>query len=123
MVKRLADVTITMMLLLALSPLMIIAAAGIWLSGPGSIIYRAKRVGRNGRRFTMYKFRTMEVSAESKWSPITAKDDRRVFAFGAWLRRLKIDELPQLFNILKGDMSVVGPRPEDPQIVDRLFAQ
>lgn len=122
MAKRLIDIVLALTMLLLSSPLMLLAAVGIWLSSPGPVIYRARRVGRNGKRFTMYKFRTMEVAQSSGSSRISAQDDRRVFAFGAWLRRLKIDELPQSFNILKGDMSVVGPRPEDPFMVEQHYA-
>lgn len=122
MAKRLADIVLALIMLLLSSPMMLVAAVGIWVSSPGPVVYRARRVGRNGKRFTMYKFRTMEVSSGAGSSRITAQDDRRVFPFGAWLRRLKIDELPQLFNILRGDMSVVGPRPEDPAVVDQHYA-
>jgi lipopolysaccharide/colanic/teichoic acid biosynthesis glycosyltransferase len=86
------------------------------------IIYRARRVGKGGGTFAMYKFRTMYVGAERK-GPITAPGDSRCFAFGSLLRRLKIDELPQLVNVLKGEMSIVGPRPEDPKIVAERYSE
>lgn len=122
MVKRLIDVVVASAALLVLSPLFLLAAVGIRLSSPGPVLFRAKRVGRNGTVFEMYKFRTMTAGRAPLASTITAKHDPRVFPFGVWLRRCKIDELPQLFNILKADMAVVGPRPEDPTIVDTYYA-
>lgn len=121
MVRRLTDIILSLMALILSSPLFVIAAVGIWLIGPGPVLYRAKRVGLNGKIFTIYKLRTMLDNQSSSSSPITAKDDPRVYAFGAWLRRLKIDELPQLFNVLRGEMSIVGPRPEDPRIVNKYY--
>src|SRR5260370_33124650 len=110
------DLILSSVALICLSPLFLLVAAGIRLSSPGPILYRAKRVGIGGRIFTMYKFRTMHVNRGSAGSCITAQNDSRVFAFGSWLRYLKIDELPQLVNILRGEMSIVGPPPEDPKI-------
>jgi lipopolysaccharide/colanic/teichoic acid biosynthesis glycosyltransferase len=122
MVARSVGVLVALTALLALSPVFALAAAGIWLSSPGPVFFRANRVGLNGKIFCMYKFRTMHVTQQSGGSSITAKGDPRIFAFGSWLRRLKIDELPQLFNIVNGDMAIVGPRPEDPHIVRRAYA-
>jgi lipopolysaccharide/colanic/teichoic acid biosynthesis glycosyltransferase len=115
---RLIDVVLASVALICLSPLFLLAAAGIWLSSPGPILYRAKRVGIGGKMFVMYKFRTMHVNQGPAGSCITGQNDARVFAFGSWLRRLKIDELPQLINILRREMAIVGPRPEDPKMVD-----
>src|SRR4051812_36549259 len=100
-----------------LLPLFAMVALGIHLSSRGQIFYRARRVGHAGKLFTMYKFRTMDPSRGTFSSTITAQHDPRVFPFGALLRKSKIDELPQLLNILKGDMTFVGPRAEDPEIV------
>jgi lipopolysaccharide/colanic/teichoic acid biosynthesis glycosyltransferase len=123
MARRLIDYIISIAALIVLSPLLILAAAGIWLSSPGPVFYRANRAGRHGRIFTMYKFRTMHVRHNGFTSAISAKNDPRVFGFGLWLRRLKIDELPQLINVLRAEMAIVGPRPEDPRIVDQYYSK
>lgn len=89
----------------------------IKFSSPGPLFHRGKRVGLSGRLFTLYKFRTMIADAVEKGPGITAQNDPRITSFGRVLRRTKIDELPQLINVLKGDMSLVGPRPENPNYV------
>ena len=122
MVKRLCEALLAMIALVASSPVLLIAALGIKVSSSGAVLYRAKRAGLNNRAFTMYKFRTMCAGQRTTQGAITARHDPRVFRFGLWLRRLKIDELPQLINILKGEMSFVGPRPEDPRIVTEFYA-
>lgn len=121
MVKRLFDVVTAAVALITLAPLFCVAAIGIRLTSRGPILFRVRRTGRRSVLFTMYKFRTMQVDHGSFRSAITGHDDPRVFAFGSLLRRLKIDELPQLFNVLRGDMSIVGPRPEDPRIVEQHY--
>ncbi len=123
MVKRLFDVALTALALVACVPILIVAALGIRLSSPGPVLYRATRAGRRGRLFVMYKLRTMETRQQAPLtdSVITAANDPRIFPFGALLRRSKLDELPQLFNILRGDMAVVGPRPEDPKVVAQHY--
>lgn len=118
--KRLLDITVAAILLVLTSPLLLIAFIGIRLTSPGPVLYLAKRAGRGGKPFKMFKFRTMRLDSD-KGSPITAPDDDRIFPFGRFLRGTKIDELPQLVNILRGDMSLVGPRPEDPRIVDEHY--
>lgn len=120
MVRRLFDLCVAIPAMLGIGPVLLLAAIGIGLSSPGPILYRAPRVGRGGRTFTMYKLRTMHCRAVAG-SSITASNDPRVFAVGRILRASKIDELPQLLNILKGDMSIVGPRPEAPDIVERHY--
>src|SRR4051812_37305037 len=102
MAKRLFDILVAALALLVLSPLLVATAIGIRLSSRGPILYRARRVGRGGELFTMHKFRTMHVRQEAGASAITAPADARVFAFGSLLRRLKIDELPQLYDVLRG---------------------
>jgi lipopolysaccharide/colanic/teichoic acid biosynthesis glycosyltransferase len=119
--KRVLDVVLAGVALAAAAPLLAVAAVGIRLAGPGPILYRAQRVGQHSRPFTMYKLRTMRVR-QAYPTAITARHDPRVFPFGAWLRRTKLDELPQLYNILRGDMAIVGPRPEDPRMVERFYA-
>ena len=120
MARRLFDILLAAGALLALSPVWLLAAAGIAVSSRGPVLFRARRAGRHGREFTMYKFRTMHARAEPG-TAITAPADPRVFRFGHWLRASKIDEIPQLINVLSGDMSIVGPRPEDPDIVRRCY--
>jgi lipopolysaccharide/colanic/teichoic acid biosynthesis glycosyltransferase len=120
--QRVFDVCAAAAGLALTAPLLLIAALGIKLSSPGPVFYRARRVGRRGRLFTMYKLRTMHHRrTEANVAAITAHDDQRVFAFARVLRKAKIDELPQLLNVLRGDMAIVGPRPEDPAIVERHY--
>jgi lipopolysaccharide/colanic/teichoic acid biosynthesis glycosyltransferase len=125
MARRLLDVTLAALGLALTAPLLAVAAVGIVLSSPGPIIYRATRLGRGGRRFIMFKLRTMRAAPPApgeRASAITAWDDPRVFPLGGWLRRTKLDELPQLVNVLRGDMAIVGPRPEDPKFVAGPYA-
>ncbi len=111
-IKRLLDIAFSLLLLLALSPLLAIIALAVRLTSPGPVFYRGERVGKGGRAFRMLKFRTMVSNADQIGGPSTASDDARITRVGAVLRRLKFDELPQFINVLKGDMSFVGPRPE-----------
>ena len=110
--KRLFDITVALSMLLGLSPLMLLLALCVRLDSPGGALFRQTRVGRGGRDFTLFKFRTMTVMEGAGQVSFDCGDRRRVTACGAWLRRLKLDELPQLINVIKGDMSLVGPRPE-----------
>jgi lipopolysaccharide/colanic/teichoic acid biosynthesis glycosyltransferase len=121
MARRLIDVAIATLVLVVASPLLALVALGIRVSSPGPVIYRAPRIGLNGRPFTMLKFRTMRHDSGARRGAITSARDARVFPFGALLRRGKLDELPQFLNVLRGDMSIVGPRPEDPGIVSRAY--
>ena len=112
-IKRLIDIIFSLFALIVLSPLMLIIAATIRLTSPGKAIFRQERVGRAGKRFKIYKFRSMRIDAEEDVGHVWAKsDDPRQTALGKFLRRWSLDELPQFFNVLKGDMSLVGPRPE-----------
>jgi lipopolysaccharide/colanic/teichoic acid biosynthesis glycosyltransferase len=118
LVKRAFDVIAAFLGLLALSPLFGVLALLIKKESPGPVFYRGVRVGREGKEFLILKFRTMHERPESYSGPrVTVSSDPRVTKTGRWLRSTKLNELPQLWNVLKGDMSVVGPRPEDPEIV------
>jgi len=115
--KRCLDVAFSAVGLLALSPLFALCAVLAKAQSPGGVFYWGPRVGRGGRPFRMAKFRTMMCDAPSKGPGVTAEDDPRMTAVGRFLRRTKLDELPQLLNVLNGTMSLVGPRPELPQYV------
>lgn len=121
-IKGIADRILAGVALVILSPIMLIAAIGVKISSPGPIFYKAKRMGRDLEPLTIYKFRTMRVNAD-KEGAITAVHDSRVFGWGEILRKTKIDELPQLINILRGTMSIVGPRPEDIDIVNKYYTE
>ena len=119
--KRIADVLVSAFVLMVGAPLWAAMGALVRATSPGPAIYRQVRVGRHGRTFTMYKFRTMVDGAERDTGPVWAEQaDSRVTPIGRWLRRLRIDEIPQMWNVLRGDMSLVGPRPERPYFVDQL---
>jgi lipopolysaccharide/colanic/teichoic acid biosynthesis glycosyltransferase len=115
--KRLIDLLITVPGLAAVAPVMIVAALMVKFGDGGPVFFRQTRVGRGGRPFAIWKFRTFVCAAEAAGLPITIGSDPRITRTGQYLRRYKIDELPQLFNVLAGDMSLVGPRPEVPCIV------
>jgi lipopolysaccharide/colanic/teichoic acid biosynthesis glycosyltransferase len=117
MIKRLFDFLSALIGIIFLSPVFLIAGIAIKLTSPGPIFHRGKRVGLNGKLFTPYKFRSMITDAAATGQSITTKNDPRITWIGRLLRRTKVDELPQLINVLKGDMSLVGPRPEDPRYV------
>jgi undecaprenyl phosphate N,N'-diacetylbacillosamine 1-phosphate transferase len=108
--KRLIDILISLLLIIIAIPFLLVAAIGIKLSSPGPILFLQKRIGQKGNGFQIYKLRTMELDTGRKIGQ-TYTSDPAVFRFGKILRRLKIDELPQIFNVLRGDMSIVGPRP------------
>ena len=115
--KRGLDTLVSAMMLVVMSPLLLIVCALVKLTSPGPVFYRQKRVGEGGKQFKIVKFRSMVVDADRRGPGLTSAGDSRVTRCGAVLRRLKIDELPQLWNVLKGDMSLVGPRPELPVYV------
>jgi putative colanic acid biosynthesis UDP-glucose lipid carrier transferase len=118
-IKEIEDRLLALILLILASPVMLLIAVGVKLSSPGPVFYRQERVGWNNRSFVMLKFRSMPVNAESKTGPVWAKPgENRATPFGAFLRKSSLDELPQLINVLKGDMSLVGPRPERPDFVE-----
>ena len=121
MIKRATDILFSVIGLLVTSPLFLAIALRIWLEDGKPIFYRGERVGRFGKRFKMLKFRTMVVNAESLGGPSTADHDPRITRCGRLLRKYKLDEFPQLINVLRGEMSIVGPRPEVPFYVN-LFS-
>src|SRR5262249_14448960 len=114
-------ITLSLLALIILSPLMALLALIVKLSSPGPVFYRQERCGLNGKLFWMLKFRTMPVDAESQTGPVWArKDDPRRTKLGSFLRKTSLDELPQFINVLKGDMSLVGPRPERPVFIHKF---
>ena len=117
MIRHLLDVVLAGVLLVLTSPVILATALLIFVVSPGSVVYRPTRVGLRGKTFTMFKLRTMRLSHESGGNVITAKHDPRLIPLARWIRRFKVDELPQLVNILKGDMAFVGPRARHPRIV------
>jgi exopolysaccharide biosynthesis polyprenyl glycosylphosphotransferase len=123
LVHRLLDIAISLALLLFTLPLMVLVALAIRLESPGPVFYRQERVGRHGHVFMLRKFRSMAVDAESVGKPVwAARKDPRVTRVGRFIRRTRIDELPQLLNVLTGEMSFIGPRPERPHFVAQLTA-
>lgn len=110
--KRLFDIAFSLLGLLLLAPILTMVSLAIALDSGSPILFRQERVGRRGRPFRIHKFRTMIVGAARHGPPITVGDDKRITRVGTFLRRFKLDELPQLIDVLVGDMSVVGPRPE-----------
>jgi exopolysaccharide biosynthesis polyprenyl glycosylphosphotransferase len=127
-IKRIMDVTVSVFLLALAAPVLVISAAGIKIDSRGPVFFRQTRIGKDGRAFTIFKLRTMVVDAEEKLDELIdlnavrepmfkIEDDPRVTRFGALLRRFSVDEIPQFINVLKGDMSLVGPRPEESAVV------
>lgn len=110
--KRLFDVVVAALGLLMCAPLLAVLAIAVCLDSAGSALFRQERIGRGGRPFTILKLRTMHRDPVAGGRLVTAADDPRITRLGVWLRRTKLDELPQLWNVLRGDMSLVGPRPE-----------
>ena len=117
MARRLLDLFASLIDLILLLPLSALIAVAIKLDSPGPVLFRGQRVGRDGFQFAIYKFRTMVTDADQQGPGITVSGDPRITRVGRLLRRSKLDELPQLINVLKGEMSLVGPRPEDPRYV------
>ena len=123
MIKRLFDIIVSLIGLIILIPVFIVVAILIKLDSPGPVLFKGKRVGQNGRPFYILKFRSMVPDAPQKGATITCKDDPRTTRIGRFLRNTKLDELPSLVNVLKGEMSLVGPRPEAPAWVERYTPQ
>jgi sugar transferase (PEP-CTERM system associated) len=122
--KRAIDLTLAVVMAICAFPLMILTALAIWLEDRSPVFYRQERVGENGRAFTLFKFRSMRKDAEKAGTPIWATDgDDRITRVGRFIRKTRLDELPQLWNVMRGDMSFVGPRPERPYFVAELAKQ
>ena len=123
-IKRIEDLFIGILIMILLSPLMFLIFAVIKITSSGSVIHRQIRVGFNNKTFRMYKFRTMPIDIEDETGAVWAKaGEKRATLFGAFLRKTSLDELPQLFNVVKGNMSLVGPRPERPEFVEKFKSE
>lgn len=116
--KRASDLVLGTVALIILSPILVVISAIVMFSSPGGVLFRHRRVGMNGRMINVFKFRTMVANAANMGSSVTRFGDPRITSLGQWLRRSKLDELPQIFNVLNGTMSFVGPRPDVQEIVD-----
>src|SRR5699024_2091211 len=123
-IKRMIDIVISLIMLIVTSPIMLIAAILIKITSKGPVFYKQVRITKGQKEFEILKFRSMRIDAEDLSGPVLAQaEDPRVTKVGKYLRSLRIDELPQLFNVLKGDMSLIGPRPERPYFVDQFKEQ
>ena len=123
-IKRVFDVISSSCLLLILSPFFVYIAFRIKLNSKGAVFYKQERIGQGGKPFTIYKFRSMYDNAEKGLPPqLTQENDQRITSYGRFMRKYRIDELPQLFNILKGEMSVVGPRPERAYFIQQIIEE
>ncbi len=121
--KRVLDIAFCGLLLILLLPFLVLIALFIRLESPGPALFVQKRIGRGGNRFTMFKFRSMRSDAEASGAKFAASDDPRITRIGRFIRKMRIDELPQLFNVVRGDMSFIGPRPEQENILDDLVRE
>jgi len=121
--RRAVDIAIALVLLPLLSPLLLLISVAIILESRGNPFYGGWRMGQHGRRFRMWKFRTMVVGADRIGGAITTPNDSRITQIGRFLRKSKLDELPQFFNLLKGDLTLIGPRPEDPRIAENFTVE
>lgn len=119
-IKRLSDFGVSGLLLLITSPITALTALVIWLDSPGPVFFKQERVGKDDRLFTLWKFRSMHDNAEANGAVWAEKEDHRVTRVGKWVRLLRIDEIPQLYNVFRGEMSLIGPRPERPEFVQKL---
>ena len=119
--KRLFDITASLLLLLLLSPVMLASAIIIYMHDKGSVFFCQKRIGHNGKEFSMIKFRSMRVNAEENGPQLSSEDDDRITPYGRIMRKYRIDELPQFLNVLIGEMSIVGPRPERQYYIDQII--
>jgi len=118
-IKRTIDIILTIFAIIMFAPVMLITAILIKMDSSGPVFYKQVRIGQNGKPFKLWKFRTMVNNAHLKGHSITSNHDSRITRIGGFIRSVKFDELPNLFNIISGDMSIVGPRPEVPEYVNR----
>ncbi len=118
--KRFFDIVVSLIVLICFSWLYVLLSIIVKLTSPGPIIFKQERIGKNGKKFFIYKFRTMYVDAEKNGPALSSENDPRITPFGRFLRKTRLDELPQFFNVLKGDMSVVGPRPEREYYINQI---
>ena len=121
--KRLGDVVISVLAMLVLSPVYLITALGVKMSSPGPIFYKQERIGKGGKPFFIFKFRSMVVDAEKAGPALSQDNDPRITPFGRFMRKVRLDETPQFYNVLIGDMSLVGPRPERQFFIDQIVKQ
>jgi exopolysaccharide biosynthesis polyprenyl glycosylphosphotransferase len=119
--KRLLDILISIFVMLLLSPVYIFASLGVRFSSRGPLLYSHERIGLHGQPFRIYKFRSMVADAEKHGPQLSSHHDQRVTKFGRWMRKIRLDEIPQFYNVLKGDMSIVGPRPERQFFIDQIM--
>lgn len=119
-IRIILDYAITLFSLTLLIPVIIILSISIKLAGRGPVIYSQKRIGKNGKPFDIYKFRSMHFGNEEGIALISARDDKRITSLGRFMRKYKFDEIPNFFNVLKGEMSIVGPRPEQQYYIDQI---
>ncbi|MBC7425797.1 MAG: sugar transferase, partial [Bacteroidia bacterium] len=118
--KRIFDIMFSIFILLVLSPFLLMIALAVKLSGKGPVFYTQERIGMLGKPFRIIKFRSMKVDAETEGPQLSKENDPRITSIGKFLRKTRLDEFPQFFNVLKGDMSVVGPRPERQHFIDQI---
>lgn len=119
--KRIIDILTALFALIILSPLYLFLTLGVKFSSRGPVLYSHERIGRYGKPFTIYKFRSMVNDAESNGPALSSHNDGRITSFGLFMRKMRLDELPQFYNVLIGDMSLVGPRPERQYFIDQII--
>jgi exopolysaccharide biosynthesis polyprenyl glycosylphosphotransferase len=121
--KRILDIIISLLIIIVFSPLIIFLIIGVKSSSKGPVLYRQERIGRNGKPFILYKFRSMHTDAEKNGPELTRQNDSRLTSFGKFMRNRKLDEIPNFINVLKGEMSLVGPRPERQFYIDQIVVK
>ena len=120
-IKTVIDYTVTILCLILLIPVILILIIAIKISVKGSVIYSQNRIGKDGKTFTIYKFRSMHIGTEEGLPLLSGKQDQRITPVGRFMRKHKLDEIPNFFNVLKGEMSLVGPRPEQQYFIDQII--